>query len=809
MISAGHERFVKAMVELFPSQNEVISSGLLTSGFSCVLQMPTGSGKTWLAEQAIESALQSGSRAVYLTPLRALATELMARWKNLFSYSTVGIFTGDYGKTGSPYPVPFDDARLLVMTPERLDACTRNWRTHWSWLPEVDLLIVDELHLLADRNRGVRLEGAISRFRRLNPFARILGLSATLGNRTELADWLDAVEYNSTWRPVPIQWKILRYRKPSEKQELLSEVVKQNVDLAGKSLVFVQSRRRAEEISQYLKTAGIRAHHHHAGLCYAERNAVESGFRNNDFDALVATSTLEMGINLPVRQVVLYDMQEFNGYDFQLLSTNSVWQRAGRAGRRGLDSQGEVVLLAPSWDQQVNHYERGDFEPIRSHLNAPSSLAEQIVAEVASGLSKSLPQLKSVFNQSLAARQNIKIDVASVFTEMLNAEMLEPVLEEGETLSPERYRATRLGRIAVRHMLSPSTVLLFQKMINSQYEFTFLDLLIIAASAEDCEPVLPVDFEELETLSSSLTLEKSVLLQFSRKEVASLLGVDGKRLLSALKMVLIVRDWTRLSDARKVAENHNCYPFEVERLRESVDRLLLAMSALTTNPDEEETLHYPIEDSVSLHERMKALRCMVVSGLDEFAVTLTMIPGIGPKLAKNLQLAGIADIEDLASDEIENVTTIKGISNKRVSNWIAEAKELIRSKSAYRYKETESTPSFSQSQWSDKVNPYRLRRALELKISGAEGGTYRVIGGLEPHIVRAEDNGFNCDCPDSVESKIRGYDCKHVLAVKLHKGDQTLRELVHQFFNKETDTKLNLSDLWLDNSSLSKRRVSA
>ncbi len=120
---------------LSPPQAEVLSSGLLDSGFSCILQMPTSSGKTWLAEQAISTVLASGARAIYLTPLRALATELMTRWQSLFANAKVGVFTGDYGVAGKPYPVPFRDAQLLVMTPERLDACTRAWRAHWSWLP--------------------------------------------------------------------------------------------------------------------------------------------------------------------------------------------------------------------------------------------------------------------------------------------------------------------------------------------------------------------------------------------------------------------------------------------------------------------------------------------------------------------------------------------------------------------------------------------------------------------------------------------------------------------------------------------------
>src|SRR5215207_2373597 len=92
--------------KLSPSQAEVLAGGLLNLGFSCVLQMPTGSGKTWLAEHAIAEVLASGKKAIYLSPLRALAAELATRWQRRFAGSRVGVFTGDYGQVGKPYPVP-------------------------------------------------------------------------------------------------------------------------------------------------------------------------------------------------------------------------------------------------------------------------------------------------------------------------------------------------------------------------------------------------------------------------------------------------------------------------------------------------------------------------------------------------------------------------------------------------------------------------------------------------------------------------------------------------------------------------------
>src|SRR5262249_17100589 len=162
------------------------------------------------------------------------------------------------------------------------DACTRCWQSYWGWVPEVDLVVVDEFHLLGDGPRGARLEGALSRVRRLNPFLRLLCLSATLGNREELSDWLGAVDCAPPRRPAPLDWKVIRYRKATDKPGLLRRVVERNVGGGGKSLVFVQSRRRAEELCRLLQGWQFRCAHHHAGLGQEKRAQVEEAFRHGE-----------------------------------------------------------------------------------------------------------------------------------------------------------------------------------------------------------------------------------------------------------------------------------------------------------------------------------------------------------------------------------------------------------------------------------------------------------------------------------------------------------------------------------------------
>jgi helicase len=771
-----------ALATATPAQQAVLDRGLLNSGFNCILQMPTGSGKTWLAEQAIGHTLAQGQRAIYLTPLRALADELCDRWKQRFAPHPVGVFTGDY--SSGQYPVSFQDARLLVMTPEKLDACTRHWRSHWNWLPTVDLIVVDEFHLLGDPNRGPRLEGALLRMLRLNPFLRILGLSATLGNRVELTDWLKGIDYATTERPIPLRWSTVCYKKADDKPNLLRRELQRNLGEGGKSLVFVQSRRRAEALAAQLKESGLQVSHHHAGLDHQARRQVESAFRAGQLDVLIATATLEMGLNLPVRQVILYDLQGFDGQDFVPLPVNNVWQRAGRAGRPGLDEVGEVVLIAPVWGK-TDHYPQGQFEPLVSGLSQPAALAEQIVAEVACGLSCTETQLVANFSHSLAAQQGKLPPIGPLVDEMLAAGMLITV-EDGARIL---LRGTRLGHVAVRHMLRPQTVLLFRRALETHAQLTCLDLLILAASSSDCQPLIPVDFEQLDDLSDRLSAEPSLLLSLSEAQLAQLLGIEGKRLLTALHTALVGRSWTRLGNEKVVADTHGCYAFEVQCLCESLQRLLAAMVDLFSVVKDEDL---PASEGPPLLERIRVLEKMVACGLDEQAVTLTMVPGLGAKLARQLKGAGIEDVEDLALAELSDLLNVPGVGPKRATSWLAAAEDMVDGhRSAFRYREDSSAHTLERADWPKDVDPYRLRRALELNVVGQDGNLFRVVGGLDPHVVQFRQGEFVCDCPDS-----KRHTCKHILQVRLFRGDGALRRLADSLCDRASHDGLDLFGLW-------------
>ena len=133
-------------------------------------------------------------------------------------------------------------------------------------------------------------------------------------------------------------------------------------------MVFVNSRRRSEQLSLWLKEHKINADCNHAGLSKEHRNRSQKSMRQGEIDVMVATSTFEMGVNFPARKVIIYDAYGFDGERFAPISIQRYRQSSGRAGRAGYDKQGESVLLLPNWHRDGDKYLTAEPEPIRSGL---------------------------------------------------------------------------------------------------------------------------------------------------------------------------------------------------------------------------------------------------------------------------------------------------------------------------------------------------------------------------------------------------------------------------------------------------------
>jgi helicase len=775
---------------LFPPQQEVLNHGILDLGFSSVLSLSTGAGKTTLAEMGMDRALIRGERVAYLTPLKALAEEKITSWRDRWPGRKVGIFTGDY--EASAVPVPYRDAEVLICTYERFDGILRYWQRHLSWLSQLGLVVVDEFHLLMDPSRGPRLEGALSRLRRVNPFCRVMGLSATVSNHADLAAWLDGVSYHNTWRAVPLEHEVRRFKRLADKADLIIDIVAETASDKGQTLVFASSRRRAEHIAAQVSAAGYSATHHHAGLSLAVRRAVESDFRAGLLACLVATPTLEMGLNLPCRTVVIADNTRWNGESFEPLPVWNYLQRAGRAGRPGQDGAGRAILLAPTWARGLQDYGRATPEPIRSRLTKSASLAEQILIEVASRSCRTKAQLAGAFLPStLAFRQEPSI--ADRFTDYLDDLLVSGLMSEDQSAI---LHPSLVGWVAVRHQLSPATAkhLLSLSDLEKENVLTIFDLLLHHCWDGDLQPQLPVSIEVIAFLEDLIRTIPSYLL-----DAAPPASLTPRACAAGVLMATLAWHYVQGKNPEKICEFLDVYVSDAEVLRQNLVRLLQASSDLhqaidpVTDPTERQLRERFCGSSLA--SRIRRLGIQLEHGLPGDAVYLTLIPGCGGRFAQRLLEAGITDLEDLCNQEPSDLAVIPGIGPKRAQTWIEAAERLIK---AFEPDTPPVPPCRSRSitpptDWPSDIDPGRLQRASMLKVDGSPR-TYWVSGGAEEHCVQGE----LCDCADFAQHG-SGWWCKHRLAVRLANKDRKLKALADRLANLRPPLSLagHLADLAL------------
>lgn len=400
-------------------QTMAIQEGLF-EGADLLVCSPSASGKTLVGELAILKWVLEGGKAVYVAPLKALAREkfgiLTRKYRGL--NLRIRISTGDFHHT----PDILEDADILVTTTERFDSLLR---LNPNWLYDVRVIVVDEIHVMGEGVRGGRLESVLIRIReRLR--VQLIGLSATIANAREVADWLGCRLIESDIRPVPLKNYVLT---EPDKLEAIRKLVSKTVQSNGQALIFVAHRRDAESLARKLvdsvscylteeekvtlssfaesknyskrlielMRAGVGFHH--AGLNHDSREIVEDAFRRGLLKVVCCTTTLSAGIDAPARLVILRDFYVYNRvemvteeFEVELMNANQFHQILGRAGRPNYDSVGYSVVLC---DSDADHFmirkkyfelKNGELRPkyddVVSSIGYPPNLEEQILLRI-------------------------------------------------------------------------------------------------------------------------------------------------------------------------------------------------------------------------------------------------------------------------------------------------------------------------------------------------------------------------------------------------------------------------------------------
>jgi replicative superfamily II helicase len=287
----------------FPEYNPVQSAVIpfIDKDVNVVAAFPTATGKTVLAECAFAFHLSQDTKAKvsYVCPFKSLSNEKYREWGNneqLAPYGVV-ISTGDRSTDMDR----FTTGRISILTAESFDSKMRNVR-YRDWTLAQACVVFDEAHIMGDRNGSI--ETALMKFTKVNPAARIILLSATLGNAKELARWLKNLNgkqtkcFTSEWRPVKIETEI--HVVEDGYQEKVDKAIEIAAESDGKIIVFVHSKTTGTEICKKLRAQGVRAAFHNASLSFGMRSKIEAAFskRDSGLNVLVSTSTLGAGVNL-------------------------------------------------------------------------------------------------------------------------------------------------------------------------------------------------------------------------------------------------------------------------------------------------------------------------------------------------------------------------------------------------------------------------------------------------------------------------------------------------------------------------------
>ncbi|MHA2059785.1 MAG: DEAD/DEAH box helicase, partial [Candidatus Ranarchaeia archaeon] len=337
--------------EFTPIQVKALQGGI-TEGANMLVVAPTTTGKTLVGELGgITNALQ-GKKMIYLSPLVALANQKYEEFKNKYSLIglraaiKVGMNLIDIGEdTHFINDTDIENADLVAATYEAFDVLLRNGE--WDEIGEVGTVVIDEVQMLGDLERGPEIDGLIGRIRLCFPKCQIIALSATIGNPDVVARELGLKFITHADRPIPLDRHLLFARNDLDKIRHLANIIRSEYKRVsrhgfhGQSIVFTYSRKKCTETAKYLRQRGINAVAYHGGLTYQQRKQIEMDFDEGRHQAVITTAALGAGVDFPASQVVFLNLIMGNKW----LTVSEFEQFQGRAGRLGKHDRGQAVVL--------------------------------------------------------------------------------------------------------------------------------------------------------------------------------------------------------------------------------------------------------------------------------------------------------------------------------------------------------------------------------------------------------------------------------------------------------------------------------
>lgn len=522
-------------------QSRMVDAALYGSE-NILLCAPTGAGKTNVAllcmlNQLGQHMKEDGSfdldafKIVYVAPMKALVQECVQSFgKKLAPFGvTVRELSGDQNLTRQQ----IQETQVIVTTPEKWDIITRKAGDR-TYTQLVRLMIIDEIHLLHDE-RGPVLESLVARTIRqvetTQEMVRLVGLSATLPNFEDVATFLRVnpekglFYFDNSFRPVPLQQQYIGIteKKALKRFQLMNEICYEKVlQQAGKNqvLIFTHSRADTVKTAKALRDLAIENDTvslfvkdnsasreilreesdaakspdlkdllsygfavHHAGMVRADRTLVEDLFADKHVQVLVSTATLAWGVNLPCHTVILKGTQMYNPEQgrWAELSPLDVMQMLGRAGRYGLDSEGEGIIMTQHSELQFYLSLMNQQLPIESQFikKLPDMLNAEIVLgtvmsvrEAASWLGYTYLFVRMLRNPSAyGVSQNDVEDDPTLFQRRLDlCHTAATILDKHNLIKYDRksglFQVTTLGRVASHYYVGHESINVFNEYLK-------------------------------------------------------------------------------------------------------------------------------------------------------------------------------------------------------------------------------------------------------------------------------------------------------------------------------------------------------
>ncbi len=669
------------ILELYPPQAEAVEKGLL-EGKNLLAAIPTASGKTLLAEFAMLKSIQAGGKALYIVPLRALASEKFRRFQEFSELGVrVGISTGDYDLRDEGLGV--ND--IIVATSEKTDSLLRN---ETAWMQKISVVVADEVHLIDSADRGPTLEVTLTKLRKINPSCQILALSATVGNADELAAWLEAELVVSEWRPTELLEGVLFngifYCKDKEKpieQPTKDESINLALDTireGGQCLVFESSRKNcmafakkaastvkktlsaedsealagiADEILENSETdtsttlaACVRSGtaFHHAGLTTPLRELVEDGFREGKIRLISSTPTLAAGLNLPARRVIIRSYRRYSSEGgMQPIPVLEYKQMAGRAGRPRLDPYGEAVLLAKSYEEFVFLFEKyieADAEDIWSKLGTENALRTHVLSTISNGFARTKEELMDFLEATFFAFQYSNFGLSTVVEECLTFLRQEEMLEGTDALVP-----TNFGKLVSKLYIDPLSAARIAKGLREAENLTELTLLHLVCSTPDMR-LLYMRNQDYQEINDYVMAHANEFVK-----VPSPFDITGYEwFLGEVKTSLLLVDWIR-----EKSENEICLKFgigegDIRAIADIAEWIMHVATQLARLLD-----FKGAREAAELEKRIHY-------GAGPELVDLLDIRSIGRVRARRLYETGFRSTADLAGADPEKVAALLG-----------------------------------------------------------------------------------------------------------------------------------------------------